>query len=292
MMVARQSVSVIGASALVLGVLIALQVHLGQWQVPEKKMEHLMYLPDAEYLQLTSMGYQGLVADALWLQAIQVMGEHKVSDAAGRWLYRAFDIITTLDPKFVRVYEAGGLALTTLVVLPEESNQLLMKGIERNPTEWKLPFYLGINHYFELSDDAKAAEYMAQASRVPGAPPGLVPIAANLFASAKSPQQAVDMLATAYQNTSDENAKKLLELRLKIMLAERDVVVLELAINRYKTLEGRLPGRLEDLVAAGLLQQLPQEPAGGHYVYDATTGAVSSSEFPERPKMTAKRRVR
>ena len=61
------------------------------------------------------------------------MGEHKVSDAAGRWLYRAFDIITTLDPKFVRVYEAGGLALTTLVVLPEESNQLLMKGIERNP---------------------------------------------------------------------------------------------------------------------------------------------------------------
>ena len=153
------------------------------------------------------MGYQGLVADALWLQAIQVMGEHKVSDAAGRWLYRAFDIITTLDPKFVRVYEAGGLALTTLVVLPEESNQLLMKGIERNPTEWKLPFYLGINHYFELSDDAKAAEYMAQASRVPGAPPGLIPIAANLFASAKSPQQAVDMLATAYQNTSDESAK-------------------------------------------------------------------------------------
>ena len=37
MMVARQSVSVIGASALVLGVLIALQVYLGQWQVPEKK---------------------------------------------------------------------------------------------------------------------------------------------------------------------------------------------------------------------------------------------------------------
>ena len=42
------------------------------------------------------------------------------------------------------------------------------------------------------------------------------------------------MLATAYQNTSDENAKKLLELRLKIMVAERDVVMLEKAINRYK----------------------------------------------------------
>jgi hypothetical protein len=292
MMVARQPLNLIAPSALAVAMLIVLQVYLGQWQVPQKKMEHLMYLPDPEYLQLISVGYRELVADALWLQAIQVMGERKISETAGRWLYRAFDIITTLDPKFVRVYEAGGLALTTLVVLPEESNQLLMKGIEHNPDEWKLPFYLGINYYFELYDDGKAGEYMAQASRISGAPSGLVPFAANLFASAKSPQQAVDILATAYHNTSDENAKKLLELRLKIMLAERDVVVLEQAINRYKTLEGRLPGRLEDLVAAGLLQQLPQEPAGGHYVYDATTGAVSSSEFPERPKMTAKRRVR
>src|SRR5262249_4207687 len=152
---------------------------------------------------------------------------------AGRWLYRAFDIITTLDPKFVRVYEAGGLALTTLVVLPEESNELLMKGVDHNAGEWRLPFYLGINYYFELSDDAKAAEYMAQASRVPGAPAGLVPIAANLFASAKSPQQAVEILAAAYQHTTDESAKQLLELRLKIMLAERDVVMLEQAIHRY-----------------------------------------------------------
>jgi hypothetical protein len=292
MMLARQSFNVIGPSAVALATLIALQVHLGQWQVPEKKMEHLMHLPDAEYLQLASMGYQQLVADALWLQAIQVMGERKVSDPAGRWLYTAFDAITTLDPNFVRVYEAGSLALTTLVVLPEESNQLLIKGFKHNPTEWKLPFYLGINHYFEFSDDTKAAEYMAQASRVPGAPPGLAPIAANLFASAKSPQQAVDILATAYQNTSDQDAKKLLELRLKIMLAERDVVLLEQTINRYRSLEGQLPARLEDLVAAGLLHTLPQEPAGGRYIYDSTTGAVSSSEFPERPKMTARRRGR
>jgi len=292
MTIARQSSNLIGLSAMALGVLIALQVHLGQWQVPQKKMEHLMFLPDAEYLHLASMGYRELVADVLWLQSIQVMGERKVSAAAGRWLYRAFDIITTLDPNFVRAYEAGGLALTTLVVLPEESNQLLLKGVEHNPAEWKLLFYLGINHYFELSDDAKAAEYMAQASRVPGAPSGLVPIAANLFASAKSPQQAVDILATAYQNTSDENAKTLLELRLKIMVTERDLVMLEKAIDQYKISQGRLPGQLGDLVASGLLLALPHEPAGGPYVYDATTGAVSSSEFPDRPKMTAKRRVR
>jgi hypothetical protein len=40
------------------------------------------------------------------------------------------------------------------------------------------------------------------------------------------------------------------------------------------------------------LRQLPQERGGGRYVYDAGTGAVSSHEFPERPKMTGKRRIR
>ena len=288
----RRAFTVIGPTALAMSLLIGLQLHLAQWRMPEQKLEHLMYLPDARYLQLASVGYRELMADALWIQAIQVMGDRKVSESAGRWLYRAFDIITTLDPTFVRVYEAGGLALTTLVVLPEESNRLLLKGVEHNPGEWKLLFYLAINYYFELYDDAKAAEYMARASRIPGAPPGLISIAANLFASAKSPQQAVDILATAYQNTSDEHAKQLLKLRLKIMLAERDVVMLEQAVNRYTSLHGRLPARLEELVAAGLIQQLSQEPVGGRYVYDPTTGTVTSSEFPERPQMTGRRRGR
>ena len=83
MMVARQSLNVIGPSALALGMLIALQVHLGQWQVPEKKMEHLMYLPDAEYLQLTSMGYQELVADAL--MASGDTGDGRTQGLRGGW---------------------------------------------------------------------------------------------------------------------------------------------------------------------------------------------------------------
>ncbi len=292
MTVARIHFAFVGPVALGLCLLIALQVHLGKWEVVDKKLEQLMYLPDGEYLKVASLGQRELVADLLWLQAIQVMGERKVSEAAGHWLYRAFDIITTLDPQFVRAYEAGGLALTTLVVLPEESNRLLMKGAQHNPMEWKLPFYLGINWYFEMFDDAKAAEFIAQASRLPGAPAGLVPMAANLFASAKSPQQAVDILAVAYQNTKDEEARKLLEIRLKIMLTERDLVVLEQAVERYRSTQGQLPRRLEDLVAAGLLAALPTEPGGGRYLYDSASGAVSSSELPERPKMTAKRRVR
>jgi len=289
--VTRQ-LGIVGSGLLGLAMLIALQLNMARWQGVEKKLDDLMYLPDADYLRIASLGHRELLADLLWIRSIQVMGERTVSEASGRWLYRALDIITTLDPTFVRAYEAGGLALTTLVVLPEESNQLMLKGMRNNPTEWKLPFYLGINYYFELYDDTNAAKYIAAASKLPGAPPGLVAVAANLFASAKSPQQGVDLLTAAYQSTSDDSTRQLIEQRLKILLTERDLVLLEEAVGRYHTLHGTRPVRLEDLVNAGLIRRLPEEPSGGRYLYDRTTGTVSSTELPERPKVTANRRMR
>jgi hypothetical protein len=192
----------------------------------------------------------------------------------------------------VRAYEAGGLALTTLVVLPEESNRLLEKGMQHNPTEWKLPFLVGINYYYEFYDDAKAADYISQASRLPNAPSSLPTLAANLYVSAHSPQQAVNLLAAMHQEATDESAKTLIEIRLKIAMTERDLSLLEQAIDRYRKMKGTNPLRLDELVSAGLLSALPVEPAGGRYTYDAKTGAVSSTEMPERFTMTGRRRNR
>jgi hypothetical protein len=279
-------------TATMIGLLVALQLSLKPWQETDKKLERLLYLPDAEYLKIASLGYRELLADLIWIQSIQVMGEKQVSEASGRWLYRALDIITTLDPKFVRAYEAGGLALTTLVVLPEESNQLMMKGMRHNPTEWKLPFLIGINYYYEIYDDAQAAEYISQASRLPGAPSSLGTLAANLYMSGHSPQQAVNLLSDLYEKATDESARKLLEIRLKIILTERDLSVLEQAIRLYATQHRQYPPRLEALVEGGLLPALPLEPSGGRYLYDAKSGTVSSSEMTERFKLTGRRRNR
>ena len=218
------------------------------------------------------------------------MGERKLSEDEGHWLYDAVDRITTLDTKFVRAYEAGSHALCILVVMPEESNRLLEKGMQHNPQEWKLPFLLGINYYFELADDEKAAEAMAKAARLPGAPQGIARLAAKLFVSAKSPQQAVELLAKVYEETSDENVRKMLEVRLKESLVERDIQILEQAISRYQAKYMRRPERLENLVEPGLLQELPREPFGGHYLYEPATGAVRSSEVTERMRITARRR--
>ena len=270
----------------------ALQIPLTHWSNSKPKLQKLTYLPSGDYLRMASLGYRELAADLLWLQAIQVMGERKLSEEAGHWLYQAVDRITTLDPKFVRAYEAGSHALCILVLLPEESNRLLEKGMQHNPQEWKLPFLLGINYYFELADDEKAAEVMALASRLPGAPESLVRLAAKLFVSAKSPQQAVELLAKVYEETSDENVRKMLEIRLKESIVERDLQILEQAISRFQASQSRRPDRLENLVGPGLLRELPMEPFGGRYLYEPATGIVRSSEVTERIRLTGHRRNR
>src|SRR5438094_6973473 len=181
--------SALGATGLLLVVgLHLLQVRIDAQRAVTPKLQRFMYLPQGEYLRGAVLGYEQVVADLLWIQAVQAMGERKVTEEAVQWIYRALDVITTLDPKFVRVYEAGGVALVTLVVLVEESNRILEKGIQYNPDYWALPFLLGFNYYFEMHNDARAADYIARASLLPGAPKYLPALAARLYASAREPQ--------------------------------------------------------------------------------------------------------
>ena len=268
-----------------------LQLGLDQQRAAGPKLQQFMYVPQGEYLRLAVLGYRQVVADLLWIQAIQAMGERTVSEEAGHWIAHALDVITTLDPQFVRVYEVGGIALTTLVVLTEESNRLLEKGIRYNPEVWRLPFYLGFNYYFELHDDQKAAEYIARASRLPEAPAYLASFAAQLYVSARTPQVAIDFLGQMYSQTTDENVKRVLEQRLKEIVVERDLQLLEEAVGRYRELYKRAPVRLEELVGPGLLRELPREPFGGRYLYDPRAQSVRSSEMKERLKMYGKRRA-
>ena len=60
-------------------------------------MQRFTLLPDGETLKAMSLGFEDVMADIIWLQAIQAIGERCVSDDAGQWIYRAMDIVTTLD---------------------------------------------------------------------------------------------------------------------------------------------------------------------------------------------------
>lgn len=249
------------------------------------QIEELAQLPRGEYLKPALLGYDHLGADILWLRLLQVVGQKRITAEEYEWIYHAMDVITTLDPQYDYVYYVGGVTLTNLASRVDLSNRLLEKGFRENPTVWNIPFLLGYNHYFILGDAAKAAEYIAAAARLPGGPAYLPGLATRMYAEANNPDTALQFLEALWRQTEDAETREVLEKRAKEIMIERDIQLLESAVQLYGTKEGHLPDGLHDLVSSGYLTQIPQEPFGGSYELNPKTGEVTSSSHPDRLKV-------
>jgi tetratricopeptide (TPR) repeat protein len=246
------------------------------------QIEGLAQLPKGEYLKPALLGYHYLGADILWLRLIQVIGKKRNSADEYEWMYHALDVITTLDPQYAYAYYAGGIILGDLANRPDLSTRLLEKGVSANPDVWTIPFLLGYNYYFLLGDPAKGAEYIMQAARLPDGPSYLPGLATRMAAEAGNPDTALAFLEARLLETQDPEMREVLANRMKEVIIERDLLILERAVEAYRTQHRALPATLTDLVVAGAFPSLPQEPFGGDYRLDPKTGSVSSSTHPER----------
>lgn len=268
---------------LVLGCMISLQQELDRrYDRTGIQVEELRAVLPAEYLKPALMGYHHLGADLLWLRLIQVVGKRSHTAQEYEWLYHALDVITDLDPQYDYAYQVGGLVLTHLANRIDLSNRLLEKGLEPNPTVWQIPFYIGFNRFFYLQDPSRAADYIARAARLPGRPPYLPLLATQLYAEAGNPETALNFLTAIRSQTPEGWVKEQLETRIKEVIIERDIRMLEKAVARYREREGRVPHTLKDLLRADDITALPLEPFDGEYRLDSTTGTISSSTHPER----------
>lgn len=286
-----QSVVLWAALGLLLASGVLLQKQLERHDASRSaKLEQLRLLPRGEILRPILLGYHHLGADALWLRVVQILGDRVVRDKDYEWLYHALDVITTLDPKYEYAYEAGGTVLAELALRVDLSNRLLEKGVGPNPDSWRIPFRLGFNHFFHLGDHLKAAEYMAQAAKVPGefpvGPPAYTTrLASRLYVQGKNPDVALEFLDAMLQQTTDETVRDQLQRRMKRVSLERDLQVLERAIQTYTRVKGKRPDTLSDLIIGGVLARVPNEPYGGMYMLDPKTGSVSSNTHDERMRL-------
>ena len=254
------------------------------------QIEGLAQLPKGEYLKPALLGYHHLGADLLWLRLLQVVGQRRISADEFEWMYHALDVITTLDPQYAYAYYAGGSVLVDQANRPDLSNRLLEKGVDANPDVWYIPFLLGYNYYFLLADPAKGAEYIMEAARRPDGPSYLPGLATRMAAEAGSPDTALAFLEARLLETQDPQTRESLANRMKEVIIERDIRILGDAVEAYRTQHRAIPATLTDLVAAGVLSILPQEPFGGDYRLDRKTGSVSSSTHPERLRTFFKRK--
>ena len=271
-------------------VVAAIGIHYLQLRIDEQRSDgtvvrSLMRLPDGEVLKFVSLGYQNIVADVIWLRIIQVFGDRTVTEDGYNWIYNALDAVTTLDPRFVEAYLAGSMTLTVMADHVEQSNQILKKGIAADLNQWKIPFILGFNYFNFLGDYRRAAEYIEMATAMPGRPDWLPLLAARLHVQADAPQLALEFLARVYDATTDGGLRAKLEIRMKEVMIERDLMVMERAVERYQARHGSRPEHLSQLVETGILRAIPLDPFGGTYTLNSETGELSSNSRPDRMRV-------
>ena len=123
---------------------------------------------------------------------------------------------------------------------------------------------------------------MLRASKLPGRPPYLPLLATRLAAEAGNPEVALSFLGEMERQTYDFQIKEQLQTRMMELVVERDIKILQTAVIQYTKMTSHAPRHLAQLVSAGMLTALPQEPFGGEYQYNAKSGEIVSSTRPER----------
>jgi len=262
-----------------------LYVHEALWlnRAQVRQSVRAGFVLPSRFNRVLALGNQGLFSNYLFLKTITFFGDRvgsaeKLSDEDWRYVVASLDAVTDLDPYFLDPYIFAEGALTWDAGRFEEANRLLQKGFERRPDQWRLPFYIGFNYFYFLKDYERGAEYLMAASRAPDSPTFLTTLAARLAYYGGQAKTGVLFLKGILAETQDPRLRAILETR---MVALEGAAYLESLVERFKEEKGRLPVRLEELLAEGYLAELPVEPYGGEWLLLESGRVFSTSKFVE-----------
>jgi tetratricopeptide (TPR) repeat protein len=236
----------------------------------EATLEEVLYMPSGKSVKRLSLGYSSLLADIYWTRAVQYFGD-KSHQRSMRYdlLYPLLDITTDLDPHLIVSYEFGSLFLSQPppegAGQPEKAVALVEKGIRENPSYWRLYFTLGFIHYLDRRDYKAASEAFLKGSEVPGALPWMKVMAARMAEHGDDRSTAIYLWKAVYDTSIDPQVKDTAIQHLASLRAEADIEQLEQQVKIYRERTGVFPSRWLDMVRAGLLPGLPQDPNGAEY---------------------------
>lgn len=275
----RRSTSVaLGVVLVVSGAAIyAIRGGLDYHRYSDNVVEELMYYPSGRLLKVADLGFGSLVADFMWIRGIQYYGEHRRTDMKYPLAEHIFSSITNLDPGFIGAYRFGALVLSEDAGSPAGAIALLKKGLRSNPDRWEIPFDLGFIYFVVLDDYAKAAHYFRFASRADQAPDIARQFTAFAYRKAGRSDVARSLWEEMYRSSANQVVRTLAEYSIKRIDMDTSLREIAEAAKRFRLLKGEFPRELQDLVAAGIVERIPQDPFGGSYFIDTRTSALSST---------------
>lgn len=240
-----------------------------QWRQIEKRDERL-YLPSGNLLRRLSLGHESLLANIYWTRAVQYFGRQRL-EGAERFdlLGPLLRIATELDPHLIIAYRFGALFLAGRPPMgagkPEEALHLLRRGIVANPDYWRFWQDLGFIYYWDLKDYETAAQIFRTGGEHPGARVWMNVLAAKVSAEGGGIETSRMLWQEIYTHAENEQIRQSALEHLAALQAQEDLAVLNARVAAFREREGRLPRSWGELVQAGLVHAVPQDPSGLPY---------------------------
>ena len=286
-------------------VLVVLLVSATTMQVAlEGKLERPAVNADVQWIQSPGLmrrlavGFNAIWADIYWIRAVQYYGSTSLSKDQNKnfdQLYPLLDITTSLDPHFNIAYRFGSILLSEGYPHgPGNTDQaitLLRKGIGEMPNKWQYYHDAGFVNYWWRRDPQAAADWFMKASKLPGAPNWLQPLAASVLAE-HGERDASRALWIQLRETAEHKWLRDAANRGLMQLdAEAHIELLEPLVQKFFDMNGRFPKGWAELAGPGkVLRNLPRDPAGYIYDFDPVTGSIDVAR--DSPLYPLRSRVR
>ncbi|MCF7873832.1 MAG: hypothetical protein K9L84_03560 [Candidatus Omnitrophica bacterium] len=236
---------------------IILSFYLSKKSPIQQKINY--FLVPAKTLKITTGTFQPLVAELLFIKGVLGLSENRPQQTDN--LMSLFETSIELNPKIKEAYFLGA------VVVPKNKKDilkgisLLKKGLELNPSSWRIPYWIGFN-YLELRIYSKVIEYYKKAANKPNSPGYIKTNLPFFYYKNQNYQQGIVYLQTLLKTVKDKNVKRIMENKINWL---KNIIFLEKKIQDYKNLYKQWPISLKELVKKDLLDKIPSDPFGKKY---------------------------
>lgn len=243
----------------------------------------LGYLPHPQLLKILSADHGLLLAETAVVKVLFYYGtivgkfqENVIIRPEHANMYRTLQTATQLDPYNMDAYYFAQAAFTWELNRVAEVNALLEHGIKYRTWDPWMFFYLGFNNAYFLKDYGKAAGYLQRAGELAPENALFSRLAARYYYESDQTELGLTFLETMIAEAKDRAVKQTYTVRRDALVA---VLTLEKAQTAFTAKTGRQPDSLQELVQAGFLRQIPDDPYGGKFYLDGKKRVRSTSKL-------------
>lgn len=229
------------------------------------------------------LGVRLVVADLIWIDTLIKSDINREAEAFTS-VYRAFKVITTLDPDNLLAYYVAGMYLSVIKDDIKGASAILHEGVEWMDTHryvwknaWRIPFSLGYNLIYEEQNVEEGGGFIRKAAELPNAPDIAKALARRVSTEQGRLEIAARVLNDVYERASRPEERQRIEAKMINVGVRRELLELNERFQEFlaTTKANAFPRRRQFELFLRFINHSGRDMTGGA-VYLNAMGKIAS----------------